>query len=67
MLGPRLGIKEEDKEKYLVEVRCMCIEKTNYWHEYCAKKVRLAYIRKCLKGWECGPKKIVCDGTNYTI
>ena len=65
MLGPRLGIKEEDKEKYLVEVRRMCIEKTNYWREYCAEKVRLAYIRKCL--WECGPKKIVCDGTNNTI
>jgi len=55
LLSTRLGIKEEEKDKYLADARRVCIDKTIYWREYCAEKVRQVYIRKYLKYWNSLP------------
>ena len=41
-----LGIAEADSQKYVVDIRRECLQKTAYWRGYCGDRVREEYISK---------------------
>jgi len=41
-----LGIAEADSQKYVVDIRRECLQKTAYWRGYCGDRVKEEYISK---------------------